>query len=251
MIRHRGAVNANSAVDWMAENFPKPKTVFVTGCSAGSYASVYWASKVGVTYATTSPTTKVVQFGDSGSGIVTEKFLKEAFINWNSAKNMPWEIFPINLVGDKSNEVLAKFSLVDFYRYSAEHFPQHTYSQFNAQYDNNQAFFWLSMVNPRVRAPSEPSEIDKRLWGEEYRKTWNGTTTTSAVLLNRPNYYQWTGWGDNHCVVPYNRYWSQLMSGTSLSSWVSSLVLQDGKAARMMDCKNEVGDRPCEVGLEV
>jgi len=83
LIRHRGAVNANSAVDWMAENFPKPKTVFVTGCSAGSYASVYWASKVGVTYATTSPTTKVVQFGDSGSGIVTEKFLKEAFINWN------------------------------------------------------------------------------------------------------------------------------------------------------------------------
>ena len=251
-IKHRGAVNAGAAVDWMVSNFVAPKTVFVTGCSAGSYASVYWASKVAVAYQTVSPTTKVVQYGDSGAGIITDSFL-DSYKNWNSAKNMPWDIFPLALQGDKSNERLTNYTLVDFYRYGAEHFPQHTYSQFNTQYDNNQAFFWLSMKNSHVRAPSEPSEVDKRLWGDLFRLQWNGTSETSSVLLSLPNYYSWTGWGDNHCVVPYNRYWHQDIQSRLLSTWVSELANAANKMVptkRLVDCRDD-GANACDVGMEV
>ena len=47
-IHHRGAVNAGAATQWVAENFPEAETVLVTGCSAGSYGSVFWASKLGL-----------------------------------------------------------------------------------------------------------------------------------------------------------------------------------------------------------
>ena len=249
LIKHRGAVNAGEAMNWMTKNIQKPKTVFVTGCSAGSYASVFWASKVASAYQTSSPTTKVVQFGDSGAGIVTESFLKEAFMNWNSAKNFPWQIVPANLQGDKSNQFLNNFTLPDFYRYGASHFSQHTYSQFNAAYDNNQAFFWLSMMNSHVRAPSDPALVDKKLWSEQFRLQWNGTTETSSVLNALPNYYSWIGWGDNHCVVPYNRYWDQIIGDTTLSDWISSLI-SSSTTITSMDCRSGTETDPCEIGLE-
>jgi predicted RND superfamily exporter protein len=248
-IRHRGAVNAGAAVEWMVKNFVEPEAIFVTGCSAGSYASIYWASKVGLAYQASSPKTKVIQFGDSGAGITTKSF-DESFISWNSAKNMPWEIFPVELQGDKSNSLLTNYSLVDFYFYGAKKFPNNIYSQFNAAYDNNQAFFWLSMLHAHVRAPSEPSESDKRLWSELYRLQWNGTSTTSSALLNRPNYFSWTGWGDNHCVIPYNRYWYQTNGNLLLSTWVNELVNNKIPKNRIVDC-SVLGNGGCDVGLEV
>jgi hypothetical protein len=66
-IYHFGAVNANSAVEFLYNSFPSsPKSVFVTGCSAGAYGSLLWATKIMKHYEKSSPSTLVVQFGDSG-----------------------------------------------------------------------------------------------------------------------------------------------------------------------------------------
>lgn len=45
-VRHKGAVNALSAVEWLTSNLPSPELLFVTGCSAGAYASLLWAARL-------------------------------------------------------------------------------------------------------------------------------------------------------------------------------------------------------------
>ena len=255
-IRHRGGENARVAVSWLKTNFPAPENVFVTGCSAGSYASILWGAKIAEMYDSV-PSTNVVQFGDSGAGIVTESFLQESFVNWKAAKNFPWDIFPVSMQGNRSDADLINYSLVHFYRYSASKFPQHIFSQFNAQYDNNAAYFWLSMKFPHVNAPRDPALTDKRLWAEAYQKLWR-QSNISKELAMLPNYREWVGWGDNHCVIPYQRYWWQdnnvstssfQHSHIKLFEWVRSSI--DGTAnnfSRIVDCGT--GGGSCEFGLE-
>ena len=255
-IRHRGGENARVAVAWLKSNFPAPEKVFVTGCSAGSYASILWGAKIAEMYASV-PSARVIQFGDSGAGIVTDSFLKESFVNWKAAKNFPWGIFPVPMQGNRSDADLINFSLVHFYRYSASAFPQHIFSQFNAQYDNNAAYFWLSMKFPHVNAPRDPALVDKRLWAEAYQKLWRHSNI-SKELDALPNYREWVGWGDNHCVIPYQRYWLQDnnistaaggVARVHLFDWVKKNI--DGTASndsRIVDCGT--GGGSCEYGLE-
>jgi hypothetical protein len=44
LIKHRGQVNAMSALQWIYANFPAPRHMFVTGTSAGGYATPFYAS---------------------------------------------------------------------------------------------------------------------------------------------------------------------------------------------------------------
>lgn len=39
-VNHKGAVNTRAALAWVFNNFSAPEAVFVTGVSAGAYASV-------------------------------------------------------------------------------------------------------------------------------------------------------------------------------------------------------------------
>ena len=65
-IHHKGAVNTRAVLDWVYDSFSAPEQVFVTGCSAGSYGSVMWAPHIAEQY----PDSKIIQFGDSGAGII-------------------------------------------------------------------------------------------------------------------------------------------------------------------------------------
>ena len=102
----------------------------------------------------------------------------------------------------------------------------------------------------------DPSLVDKKLWAEAYQKMWR-QSNISKDLLTMQNYREWVGWGDNHCVIPYQRYWWQdnnisTQSGISrvnLFEWVRSSI--DGTAtaeSRIVECGT--GGGSCEFGLE-
>ena len=63
-IRHRGMVNANAALDWLYEHVQGPEQVFVTGSSAGSIPSPFYAVKIAEQY----PQADIVQLGDASGG---------------------------------------------------------------------------------------------------------------------------------------------------------------------------------------
>ena len=57
----------------------------MTGCSAGSYGSVYWTPH----YKKAFPNSSITQFGDSGAGVITQEFLQQSFSNWQAELNAP------------------------------------------------------------------------------------------------------------------------------------------------------------------
>ena len=52
LIKHRGQANAMSALEWTYANLPAPREIFVTGTSAGGYATPFYASLVAQRYPT-------------------------------------------------------------------------------------------------------------------------------------------------------------------------------------------------------
>lgn len=247
VVRHRGAVNAQSAVEWVLANLPSPQVLFVTGCSAGAYGSLLWAARLAPIYRPRG--TRVVQFGDSGMGIVTEEFMRDAYSNWNTADVMPWDIFPTEKQGNRTNTDMLAVSLANFYAYAAAANPNATFSQYTSAYDENQAFFRLAMIDgdaPR----GEPPLSEKLAWAAEMRGVYANTTApTTAALAKLPNYLQWIGNGDEHCILPYNRYWwAESAIAGSLAAWVNAMI--DGavdELPRLVDCQDTPG--ACAVGL--
>ena len=63
-IHHQGFANAQAVLDFARAEFPEPSEVFVTGSSAGSIPSPYYAMKIAETY----PDARVAQLGDGAGG---------------------------------------------------------------------------------------------------------------------------------------------------------------------------------------
>ena len=74
-----------------------------------------------------------------------------------------------------------------------------------------------------------------------------GVRGASSALLDgsTPNYAMWVAAGDEHCVIPYDRFWwRRAADGTALSAWLQRMV--DGEAVASVDC----GGEACLVGVE-
>lgn len=63
-IQHRGWVNASAALAWIRDHIPAPRQIFVTGSSAGSIPSPFYAVELADQY----PEAAVVQLGDGSGG---------------------------------------------------------------------------------------------------------------------------------------------------------------------------------------
>ena len=253
-VEHRGAVNARAAVDWMQVQLPSPQVLLVTGCSAGAYASLLWAANLAPLY--TQRGTQLVQFGDSGMGIVTDAFVRDAYPNWNAAANFPWHVVPAAQQYNRTNADFARAGLdfSSFYVYAATAYPQARWSQYTSAYDENQAFF-LEAMEDEDTSRGEPTLAAKLAWNRQMRDSYN-----SSALLSLPNYAHWIGGGDEHCVIPFNRFWwkragSEWSSGeygsdanVTLNQWLSQML--DGGVVRPVDCKEEGADA-CTRGVEL
>lgn len=44
LIRHNGAANVKSVMDWVYDNFPQPDSLAFIGCSAGASGIPFWTS---------------------------------------------------------------------------------------------------------------------------------------------------------------------------------------------------------------
>jgi hypothetical protein len=62
--KHKGAVNAAAALNWLYATKPAADLVFVTGCSAGAVGAAYWTADIAKHYGGA----KTTLFADSGGG---------------------------------------------------------------------------------------------------------------------------------------------------------------------------------------
>ena len=198
-ITHKGAVNARAVLSWVYENFSAPEKIFVTGCSAGSYGAALWSAHVMDHY----PSSKVYQFGDSGAGIITQDFFENSFPSWNAQQAFPAFIPALD---PAQNDILTK-SLPDLYSGIGNHFPAQRLSQYNTVRDENQFFYFQAMGGGTI-------------------DDWSAQMLASidAIETSTPNFAAYIAPGEQHCILPYDNFYTVTANGTRLVDWLRGYV---------------------------
>jgi hypothetical protein len=196
-IHHKGAVNTRAVLQWVERNLAKPERVFVTGCSAGAYGSALWSAHVMKHY----QGIPVVQFGDSGAGIITDDFFRQSFPSWNAEPAFPSFIEAL----DPSKVDLRQKSLSDLYIGVAQAFPENRMSQFNHTEDASQLLQYTRMGG------TDPAEWTRRM-----------LASVRAIDDATENFASFSVAGDAHCALVEDDFYEVEAGGKKLVRWLGS-----------------------------
>ena len=214
-IRHKGAVNARAVLDWVYANFRAPEQVLVTGCSAGSYGSVMWAPHVMEHYRNA----RVTQFGDSGAGIITEEFFAQSFPSWNAEGAFPAFIPEL----DPARVPVRNIEFPDVYAAVGNHFPEQRISQYNTAFDENQTFYFQAMGGGGVE------EWSRRMFA-----------SIAEIESRASNFASFIAPGEQHCILPYDNFYTVNVEGYRLTDWLHNLVNRASlESVRCAECSTK------------
>ncbi|HKE17216.1 MAG TPA: pectin acetylesterase-family hydrolase [Kofleriaceae bacterium] len=218
-INHKGAVNSRAVLGWVYDNFDTPEQVMVTGCSAGAYGAALWSAYVMQQY----PDSQVFQFGDSGAGIITDSFFQDSFPSWNAQAAFPTFIPELD---PGQNDILDSH-LPDLYAGIANFFPDRWMSQYNTIRDENQYFFYQAMGGGAL---------------EEW--TQGMLDSVSEIESRAPNFSAFIAPGEQHCILPYDNFYTVESNGVTLIDWLNEMLTTGGVASTKCQDTECDGDTP-------
>jgi Pectinacetylesterase len=194
-IRHRGAQNVKAVLKYVEENFQNPEKVLVSGCSGGSYGSIYWTPHVRSIY----PGAKVYQLGDSGAGVITPTFFQtHAINNWDIWKNIPNWIPGLDPSKHKD--------IISLYKEVGDYYPDLRFSQFNYNEDEIQGMFY------------------KMMGGKQGLWNLNLGLNLTRINLRTQNFNHFVAEGLDHCILPYKEFYTTESWGIYFKDWLRDLV---------------------------
>ena len=214
-VKHRGAVNAKSAIDDSLNHLNQDfKNVLVSGCSAGAYASIWWSPYI----QRKIPHASMVQFSDSGAGVLTDSFRKNGFGNWNIDKYAPSWIPGLN----PAETDLSQITMNSLYEKIANYYPQANFSQYNHINDLIQRFFYQVMGG------------DSATWAYTMK------FMNSEIESKTTNFTYYTAPWDGHCILPSTDFFDVKTTSKdqlTFNKWFSSLSkLELPKSEPCLDC---------------
>ncbi len=131
VVAHRGAANAEIAIDHLVERFPEATELVVAGVSAGSVPTPLYAAVL----ADALPDARIVTLGD-GSGSYPDEPVLNAFMGslWGVMDSVPdWP--------ETAGLTARDWSVPGLYVYAGQHAPDVTFARFDFAYDDAQAFY--------------------------------------------------------------------------------------------------------------
>lgn len=215
-IHHKGATNARAVLDWVYAGYSAPESILVTGCSAGSYGSAMWAPYVAEHY----PQSRLVQFGDSGAGVVTKAFFEESFPNWKAEQTFPTWMPAL----DPTKVDVKTLTLVDLYATLANHYDEHRFTQYNTTNDDNQRFYYEAMGG-------KGSD-----WSAKMFESIDATTERA------PTFGSYIAPGDQHCILGFENFYTVNVGGVRLVDWLRSYLA--GETPKNVRCEGAACDGP-------
>ncbi len=218
LIKHRGAENVKAVLAWVAQKFLQPRKLLVTGCSAGSYASLYWTPKIKEMY----KASKVMQLGDAGAGVITGDFAREAFPLWQPQLSAPDWIPEL----DPATHDWTSLSIPEFYQKTSAYYRTKgvEFAQYNSAFDATQTFFYELMGGQPVDWSAQMIESQK------------------TILKSSPNFHTYVAAGEEHCIIPYKRFYSMETQGVKFRDWFADFIGE--KKPAPVFCKNCWQDAP-------
>ncbi len=196
VVEHRGAVNANVALEHLVERFPDATELVVAGVSAGSVPTPLYAAQL----ADRLPEARIVTLGD-GSGSYPDDPVLNAFLGstWGVMNAVPdWP--------ETADLSVRDWSVPGLYVYGGRHAPDVTFARFDFAYDDTQAFYG-SLVG--VAAEDLVSLMDEIEAGIE----------AEGVPLA-----SYTAPGDDHTLLWRDLVYEVEVGGVRLIDWIADVV---------------------------
>ncbi len=197
-VQHRGHINGLAVLDWVYTRFFRPESIFVTGSSAGSIPSPYYAMLVAEQY----PGAKLTQLGDASSGYRREVMTATPEAVWGTLdvmRELP-ELSAARL-GDFSNELL--------YIIAGQRFPDHQFAAFDNAEDRVQKRF-LELAGYRANTIREFIQRNQ-----------------ADIRTEIENFASFIAGGDEHTILLRPEFYTLHVDGSTLRDWVASLAIHD------------------------
>jgi len=193
-IHHRGRSNAQVAMDWALAALPAPREIFVTGSSAGSIPSPYYAVLLADHY----PEARVIQLGDGSGGY-------RGFANFD-----PYSAWQIDRVVSDLSEMrdidAAEFSFHHLYIAAAAQRPEIRFSAFDTAEDEVQKQF-LALGG----APTERLQplLEANL---------------AEIADADPRFRHFVAGGDMHTILRRPELYQYASNGVRFLDWLAALA---------------------------
>ncbi|WP_339858367.1 pectin acetylesterase-family hydrolase [Pseudohongiella acticola] len=193
-IQHRGLVNASAAMQWAIDHLPMPEQIFVTGSSAGSIPSPFYALKLAQQY----PGADIVQLGDASGGY-------RGFANFS-----PYDVW-------STDQVLAEMDYIN--NIPANEFSFH------------QLYIGVERENPGIRFASYDNAEDNV---QKQFLALGGTPTESLLPLLQgnleeistaiPDFRYYVAGGTMHTILLRPEVYSYEVAGVRFVDWLTELA---------------------------
>jgi hypothetical protein len=195
IIHHRGAKNAAAVLEWTRAHFFRPDSVFVTGSSAGSIPSPYYALRLAKQY----PEARIAQLGDGAGGYRD--------IGANARPHEQWgTLAVVSDVEELAALTPEEFNFEKLYIAAARQQPKVTFAAYDTAEDSVQLRFLKLGGNDATSLQPllEANQADIR----------------AAV----PNFRSYIAGGDVHTILARPEFYTYHVGGKRLRDWAAALA---------------------------
>jgi len=194
-IQHRGYLNTDAVLDWTFAHFFRPSEIFVTGSSAGSIPSPYYAMHIGEHY----PEARIAQLGDGSGGYRLNGEQTRPQDKWGTLERLrQMPEFESLRSEDFNYEIL--------YIAAAKRHPDATFAKYDTAEDVTQKRF-LAIEG------SSPESLLTLIEANQ------------ADIKNEVgNFHSFIAGGDLHTILGRPEFYTYQVNGISLRDWVANLV---------------------------
>jgi len=189
---HEGARNTLAAFDWLKSRGFDPRTLFVSGESAGAVAAAYWALEIGDRW----PQAQLTVLGDSAGGY-RSLGVNSALRQWGVLDALP------DLPAYAERE---RVYFESFYIAAVQRHPNAKLGQVNFADDAAQRRF-MSLLGTPVKQLTKPL-----------------TCNLNEVRIDAPGFRSFIYPGKQHVILRTDAVYTTRCDGQSLVSWVDDLL---------------------------
>jgi len=205
IIRHRGFTNTEAVLDWTYGNVTSPQTVFVTGSSAGSIPSPFYAYAIGERY----KDARIVQLGDGSGGYRRRDGANLPHTEWQTVKELQ-KSPAYSDIDDKT------FNYEELYIRAAKARPDIQFAAYDAAEDAIQKQF-LALSGVKDVGLLELISANQ-----------------ADIRAAAPGFRSFIAGGDSHTVLMRPEFYTFRVGEVTIRDWVANLAA--GKAVRDARC---------------
>ena len=206
-IQHRGYINADAVLEWTFAHFFTPSGIFVTGSSAGSISSPYYAMRIGEHY----PDARIAQLGDGSGGYRLNGQESRPQDKWGTLDRL-------RQLPELESLASEDFTYETLFIAAANRHPDIMFAQYDTAEDVTQKRF-LAIED------AEPASLLVNIQANQ-----------ADIRKEVSNFRSYIAGGDLHTILGRPEFYSYQVNGTSLRDWVAALV--NGEAITDVHCSD-------------